>query len=114
MAVSKAPQEALKSNGSQASTAEIEERIEELRGEVAALTKALADFGVAKADDYRAGLDRLAADVKQASAQAFQSAKDEAVSLEQSLETQIRSRPLHAVGIAVGIGFLAALLTRRG
>jgi ElaB/YqjD/DUF883 family membrane-anchored ribosome-binding protein len=107
-------QDAIKSNGTRTTSEDVEERIEELRNEIAALTKTLASFGATKVDDYKAGLDRLAADAIATSARAFEAARSEAVSLEGELENQIRARPLQAVGIAVGIGFLAALLTRRG
>ena len=113
MAAPKIVQEMMNADTSRPTGVDVEIRIEELRNEIAALTKTLAAFGATKVDDYRAGLDRLAADAIATSRQAFASARDEAISLEESLENQIRSRPLPAVGIAVGIGFLAALLTRR-
>ena len=114
MATSKILQDAAKSNGSRTTAEDVEDRIDELRNEIAALTKTLASFGATKVDDYRAGLDRLAADAIATSSKAFEAARSEAISLEEGLETQIRNRPLQAVGIAVGVGFLAALLTRRG
>ena len=95
------------------SVEDLEEQITELRREIAALTKNIAAFGSAKVDDYRAGIDRLAADAVNASLNAFGTAKEEAISLEESFEEQVRARPLQAIGIAAGVGFLAALLTRR-
>lgn len=114
MATTKILQDALKSNGSRATAEDVEDRIEELRNEIAALTKTLAAFGATKVDDYKAGLDRLAADAIATSSRAFEAARSEAISLEEGLETHIRNKPLQSVGIAVGIGFLAAILTRRG
>ena len=52
-------------------------------------------------------------DAVSASLNALHKAKDEAVSLEESFEEQVRARPLQSIGIALGVGFLAALLTRR-
>jgi len=95
------------------SVEDLEDQITELRREIAALTKNIAAFGSAKVDDYRAGIDRMAADAVNASLSAFNTAKDEAISLEEGFEEQVRARPLQAIGIAVGVGFLAALLTRR-
>lgn len=95
------------------SVEDLEDQITELRREIAALTKNIAAFGSAKVGDYRADIEGLAADAVSASLNAFNRAKDEAVSLEESFEEQVRARPLQSIGIAVGVGFLAALLTRR-
>jgi len=95
------------------SVEDLEDQITELRREIAALTKNIGAFGASKVDDYKDGIDRLAADAVNASLNAFSSAKQEAISLEESFDEQVRARPLQAIGIAVGVGFLAALLTRR-
>jgi len=100
-----------KNDGS--SVEDFEGQIAELRKEIAALTKNIAAFGSAKVDDYKAGLNSLASDAVSASLGAFSSAKSEAISLEESFEEQVRLRPLQSIGIAVGVGFLAAMLTRR-
>jgi ElaB/YqjD/DUF883 family membrane-anchored ribosome-binding protein len=102
-----------KTSGSTPSIADLEDQIGELRKEIASLTKNIAAFGSGKVGDYKAGIDRLASDAVNASLDAFNSAKSEAVSLEESFEEQVRARPLQSIGIAVGVGFLAALLTRR-
>lgn len=114
MVTPKIVQDTLKSDAPGTPVGDVEDRFEELRNEIAALTRTLASFGATKVDGYRAGIDRLAADAIANSSKAFENARSEAMSLEQGLEAQIRSRPLQAVGVAVCIGFLAALLTRRG
>lgn len=96
------------------SVEDLESQIADLRKEIASLTKNIAAFGSAKASDYRAEFDQLASDAARASLNALGAAKSEALSLEQSFEDQVRARPLQSIGIAVGLGFLAALLTRRG
>jgi ElaB/YqjD/DUF883 family membrane-anchored ribosome-binding protein len=95
------------------SVEDLEDQITELRREIAALTKNIAAFGSAKVDDYKADIESLAADAVSASLNALGRAKDEAISLEEGFEEQVRARPLQAIGIALGVGFLAALLTRR-
>jgi ElaB/YqjD/DUF883 family membrane-anchored ribosome-binding protein len=102
------------SDKNSAPTAEdIEEQIAELRREIASLTRNIAAFGAAKVGDYKSDVDRFAADAVSASLDALSSAKDEALSLEESFEEHVRSRPLQSIAIAAGVGFLAALLTRR-
>lgn len=92
---------------------DLEDQIAELRREIASLAKNIAAFGAAKADDYRSDIEDIAADAMNASMNALNRAKDEALSLEESFEEQVRARPLQSIGIALGVGFLAALLTRR-
>jgi len=95
------------------SVEDLEAQITELRREIASLTKNIAAFGQAKADEYRSGIEGLASDAVHASLNALHSARDEAASLEESFEEHVRARPLQSIGIALGVGFLAALLTRR-
>jgi len=103
----------LSDKGSAPSMEDLEDQITELRREISALTKNIAAFGSAKVDDYRSDIESLAADAVSASLNALHKAKDEAVSLEETFEEQVRARPLQSIGIALGVGFLAALLTRR-
>ena len=103
-----------KGNGSAAiDELDLESRLGELRLEMDRITQNLADFGATKVDDYKAGIDKLVADAVSASLNAVQSAKSEAVSIERQFENQIKARPLQAIGIAVAVGFAAALLSRR-
>ena len=95
------------------SETEMQQRIDELRSEIAAISKTLSSMGGQKIDDYRDTMERLAGDAVSASLRAFDSARSEAVSLEQGFERHVRDNPLRAVGIAAGIGFLLAILTRR-
>jgi ElaB/YqjD/DUF883 family membrane-anchored ribosome-binding protein len=55
----------------------------------------------------------MAADAVSASLRALDSARTEALSLEEGFEQRVRDNPLKAIGIAAGIGFLFALMTRR-
>jgi ElaB/YqjD/DUF883 family membrane-anchored ribosome-binding protein len=96
-----------------ASVAQLEQQISDLRKEIASLTKNIGNYGSARIDDYKAGFDRLAGDAVQASLNAVSSAKSSALSLEENLEDHVRSRPLQSIGIAVGVGFLVAMLARR-
>jgi ElaB/YqjD/DUF883 family membrane-anchored ribosome-binding protein len=102
-----------KNSGAVPSMTDLEDQVAELRKEISALTKTLASYGSSKVDDYKAGMESFASDAVSASLSALNSAKSEAISLEESFEEQVRLRPLQSIGIAVGVGFLAALLTRR-
>jgi ElaB/YqjD/DUF883 family membrane-anchored ribosome-binding protein len=116
MTITKAVENLKNGNGNGAAAMnelDIEARLEEMRAEMTRLSEALTSLGSTKLDEYKAGIDKLAADAVSTSLSALKTAKSEAVSLEESFEGQIRSHPLQAIGIAAGIGFLAAIMTRR-
>lgn len=96
------------------SSIEMERRIQELHSQVTALTDNLKKIGANKLDDYKMSMQKLAADAVLASRNALGTAKDEALSLEEGLERRVREKPLQALAIAAGLGFLAAILSRRG
>ncbi|MGV8937258.1 MAG: DUF883 family protein [Allorhizobium sp.] len=110
--ISAAEKVAAKTNGED-STAEIQMQLEQLSKDVAALTQAIADFGNMKVQSATERATRLSNEVMDASTEALYAAKNGIVSAEKDLETQIRNKPLQSVGIAAGVGFLAALLMRR-
>lgn len=113
MAFSKASNDVKASATEALSQLELEQRLDDLKSEIASITKTLSAIGGQKVDDYRAGVERLAADAVSASLKAFDSARSEAVSLEETFEDHVRAHPLRAIGIAAGIGFLFALMSRR-
>lgn len=92
---------------------DVQAELDNLRRDIAALTQAITSLGSAKLQEAGARATEMGAEMAGASAAAYQSARDGLRSAEQDLETRIRNNPLQAVGIAAGIGFLAALLTRR-
>src|SRR5262245_5201045 len=107
MALSKAAND-LKANAGELGQ-ELEQRLEDLKREVANISKTLAAIGTQKAEDYRVGVEKLASDAMAVSHQAIDRAKAEAASLEESLENQVRAHPMRAIGIAAGIGFMIAM-----
>ena len=113
MALSKAANDTKDAAREALSQLELEQRIEDLKSELASVTRTLAAIGGQKAEDYRAGVEKLAADAVAASLNAFDTARSEAMSLEESFEEHVRAHPLRSIGIAAGIGFLFALVSRR-
>ena len=61
----------------------------------------------------RADVDSVMSDVGKRGSEALDAAQDYAGSLEESLEDAITQRPLAAVGLAVGLGFLIGVTWRR-
>ncbi len=92
---------------------DIERQLQKLSSDIAALTKTIAGAGADTADGYRAKVGALAHDAVEASQNAMASARKDFMSLEGDVVTRIRDRPLQALGIAVGVGFLLAFAARR-
>jgi len=61
----------------------------------------------------RANVDSVMSDVGQRGSDALDAAQNYAGTLEESLEDAITQRPLAAVGLAVGLGFLIGVTWRR-
>ncbi|HEX7789863.1 MAG TPA: DUF883 domain-containing protein [Afipia sp.] len=61
----------------------------------------------------RANVDSIVSDVGKRGNEALDAAQDYASTLEESLEDAITQRPLAAVGLAIGLGFLIGVTWRR-
>nr|WP_272212993.1 hypothetical protein [Marinicella sp. W31]MDC2878930.1 hypothetical protein [Marinicella sp. W31] len=107
-----------KSTGGDTSTgktteADIQAQIDQLRGDIAALTKMIGALGNEKASEAREKAEKFRDDATKKGHEAYDRAREEAMSIEEDVEDHIRSRPLQSILMAAGFGFLAALLTRR-
>jgi ElaB/YqjD/DUF883 family membrane-anchored ribosome-binding protein len=96
-----------------ANASDLESRVEKLATQLADLSQAIAGYNGgtlgALAEDAR----RVKDDVTERSVAMANVAKERIVSAEGEVEQRIRENPLTAVGIAAGLGFLAAIMTRR-
>lgn len=103
-----APTPQARQNGKNAPEVEREDlglQVARLREDLAELSRAVSAYGAATAG-------KAEHDLTKASQQAIDTVRSEVTSLEQNLRSRIRDNPLQAIGIAAGIGFIAALLAR--
>lgn len=100
-------------NEPSATAGDVQQQLEKLSQDISELTRIVAAFGNAKVREAGDRATMVGADVAERSAQAFEATRSSLAAMEQDLEAQIRARPLQAIGIAAGIGFLTAILTRR-
>lgn len=109
-----APAKSVKTeNGVRATTQDLEADIQQLKQDIAKLAKQLAatgehSYGAARraAAD---GADRLRVEGEAALENIRANAKD----IEQQVITSVREKPVTALAIAAGVGFLFALMARR-
>ena len=85
---------------------DIEAQLTQLRQDISQLAEMIGTFGVERVDSYRRKATAMAGDAKHA-------AKTQISDMEEDLSRRIRQNPLQSVAIAAGVGFVAALLTRR-
>ncbi len=97
--------------------AELESRFEQAKSEFYKIAANLSEMGSSKAREYTEMATNVATnlkdDVSAVSGDALDNFMDQISSLERDVTNRIREKPLHALAIAGGIGFLLALLTRR-
>ncbi|MAB00160.1 MAG: hypothetical protein CMN87_12385 [Stappia sp.] len=93
--------------------ATIEQNIERLRGDIAALAQSVTRYGADKTGEYKDRANKAGKDIAESSQQALDSLSAELTRLEDSLASRVREKPLQSLGIAAGIGVLIALLARR-
>ncbi|MBP1851442.1 DUF883 family protein [Rhizobium halophytocola] len=87
-------------------TEDLEAQLSQLRSDISSLADLVATFGAERAESYRRKATEFAGDAKEA-------AKTQISEMEEDLSNRIRRNPLQSVAIAAGVGFVAALLSRR-
>lgn len=96
-----------------ANATDLESRVEKLSAQIADLTQAMAGYSGGTLEALTNDARRVKDDVTERSLAMASVAKDKLVSAESDVEQRIRENPMMAIGIAAGIGFLAAMLTKR-
>jgi ElaB/YqjD/DUF883 family membrane-anchored ribosome-binding protein len=102
----------------------LQKDIEAVKNDISALADQISDVIEAFKGDARkqarrtykqarANVDSLMSDASQRGNEALEAAQDYAGTLEESLEDAITQRPLAAVGLAIGLGFLIGVTWRR-
>lgn len=87
--------------------------IEALRDEVKAVTERLGRIAGVGIDEARSKGDASAIALQETSNQLINDLTTQLNEIERKTGTAVRNNPLQALGIAAGIGFLAALVMRR-
>lgn len=100
-------------NSSEVRATDVEAQIDQIRQDIASLTKTVAAYGSGKAGKFVGQAEKASADLAKVSQSALKTVRDEMISAEKGLETHVRNKPIQSIGIAAGIGFLIALMARR-
>ncbi len=117
-------EDAMKNMTDKATTERLQKDFDAVKNDISALADQLSDLIEAFKGDARkqakrtykqarANAESVMSDVGKRGSEALDAAQDYAGTLEESLEDAITQRPLAAVGLAVGLGFLIGVTWRR-
>jgi ElaB/YqjD/DUF883 family membrane-anchored ribosome-binding protein len=91
----------------------LEAQIEVLKGDIAAISATLSDLVKSGVREGRAKAERTAEQYKQQGKEQAEAALDSARAYGEALEGHIERNPFSAVLVALGLGFLIGLMSRR-
>ncbi|MES2601099.1 MAG: DUF883 domain-containing protein [Pseudomonadota bacterium] len=117
-------EDAMKSMTDKATYERLQKDVDAVKNDISALADQISDVLEAFKGDAskqakrtykqaRANVDSMMSDAGKRGSEALDAAQDYAGTLEESLEDAITQRPLAAVGLAVGLGFLIGVTWRR-
>ncbi len=117
-------EDAMKNMTDKTTTERLQKDLDAVKNDISALADQISDVLDAFKGDARkqakrtykqarANVDSVMSDVGKRGSDAIDAAQDYANTLEESLEDAITQRPLAAVGLAVGLGFLIGVTWRR-
>ncbi len=111
--VSSAGKEMPSINATGATQADFERHASRIREDIEKLAGSVATAGSALSADVRANAGAKANELREASESTLRELRAQFHDVEKQLRTKVREKPVAALGVAVGIGFLIALIARR-
>ncbi|WP_299728043.1 DUF883 domain-containing protein [uncultured Tateyamaria sp.] len=97
----------------QPNAADLSEQVETLRNDLATLTQTIAEMGKAKGDETVHKAKSKVSDVRDHAADVAETARLQAMELQDKADSFIKNQPATAMGIAAGVGFLVGFLGSR-
>ncbi|MCB2052204.1 MAG: DUF883 family protein [Novosphingobium sp.] len=91
----------------------IEDQVGQLRDDIQALAQTIGAMASGQVDLMQAKAGETKREAEAASEQALDAIRAHYKNAEATVSDQVRDKPLQALGIAAGIGFLFALLAKR-
>ncbi|SNR25567.1 DUF883 family protein [Puniceibacterium sediminis] len=92
---------------------DLSDQVSTLKQDLASISELLTEIGVRRKDETVAAAKERAAYLRERGSDTLTEAQLRAEDMQQQALAAIRNQPGTAIGIAVGIGFLAGLLTSR-
>jgi len=93
--------------------AAIEEQLAKIKSDIAELGETLATIGSRRVKGARNEADHRIHELSRAGEEAIDDLRRQLRTIERDLTDKVQDKPLQTLGIAAGLGFLAALVLRR-
>lgn len=97
----------------QSTTAEVEDQISQIRKDIAELTAVLSGLVETKASDLKAAAEGEAEHLVQRTREMADAAQDKTREATEALENHIKEKPIQSALIALTIGLVFGMLSRR-
>ncbi|SOH92971.1 Membrane-anchored ribosome-binding protein, inhibits growth in stationary phase, ElaB/YqjD/DUF883 family [Monaibacterium marinum] len=97
----------------EATTAELQQQVEALKADIAALTDTMTSLGKQKVSATKGEVEQQAAALRARGKDAMDYAGSEVERLSGEAERTVRERPMTSLAVAAGVGVLFGLLTAR-
>ena len=94
-----------------ASENDLQQQLEQLRKDVAALAETIASLAAGKAEEVKAQAYRAGSDAAEASAHVLDAARDQVCAVQSDLEERIRAKPIYRNQNSIKILSLTSLLS---
>lgn len=104
---------ASKRNGTELTEKEVQAHVGRIREDIAQLADNVTNAGTALVDGAKASANARADQAKQLSQDTIRELRAQLDDVERHVSRQVQERPLAALGVAAGVGFLIAMLARR-
>lgn len=105
--------DSLSDTSSANSTEELQQQIAQLKEDIASIAATLADIGSHKLDQAQDTASEAYKSFYEQGEEFVTSVKQQACTIEDQVTEYVQERPLSALAIAAGIGYIFATLTRR-
>ncbi len=96
-----------------AAAADLNDQIETLRQDIGALTQTISEMGKHKGDETIEAARAKASDLRDKAADHAETARLQALEMQDQANNFIRNQPATALGIAAGVGFLVGFFGSR-
>lgn len=103
----------LNGNKDSISSADLAKQVEILRNDLSSLTEIIGDLGKAKGDEAIAAANAKAAEVRAKLHDSAETARLQAMEMQDQANHFIKTQPATALGLAAGVGFLIGFLGSR-
>lgn len=101
------------SNGTKASTADIDKQIAQIKSDIAALTDTISEIGANRAAGVKADAEEKIRELSESVRHLASRASETGARVQGAVKENVQEHPLQAIGLAALVGFALAFMVRK-